>query len=135
MAFSYLCMVDVSQVVKSPAFSDPVSVLLADFQVPPAADDGLIELAHHLEGVAQVTGSLGFPKSVAHGTSQGQVVFVILKYKNIKLAASVHKIVCFRAGGPLGPGGLEEVLPPQMWEKRKNCVFNKCTIKVCDTCS
>ena len=86
-------------------------MLLADFQVPPAADDGLIELAHHLEGVAQVTGSLGFPKSVAHGTSQGQVVFVILKYKNIKLAASVHEIVCFRAGGPLGPGGLEEVLP------------------------
>ena len=39
------------------------------------------------------------------------------------------KLCVFEQGGR---GGLEEVLLPQIWKRRKNWVFNICTIKVCD---
>ena len=47
-----LGVVHVPEVVQGPPLPHAVAVLLADLQVPPAADDGLFELPHHLERVA-----------------------------------------------------------------------------------
>ena len=52
--------------------------LPAYLQVSPAADDGLLDFPHHLQGVAEVAGRFGFPQPVAHCSCQGEVVLVEL---------------------------------------------------------
>ena len=71
-------MRDVSEVVEGTADANLVHVLLADLQMLPAADGGLLELPHHLQRVAQVPRGLGLTQPVAHGPRQGEVVFVEL---------------------------------------------------------
>lgn len=71
-------VIDVTKVVKGSSFANAVTMLLADFQVSPAANDRLLELAHHFQCVAKITRCLGFSESVTHGPGQGQVVFVVL---------------------------------------------------------
>jgi hypothetical protein len=59
----------------------------------PATDDRLLELAHHLEGVAKVAGSLGLAQTVAHGPGQRQVVFVELGMrKNRSVCGNASKL-------------------------------------------
>ena len=74
-----LCMVNVSQIVEGSSDPDFVWMFLADVQMLPAADDGLLELAHHLQRVPQVPGGFGLAQSVAHGSGQSQIVFVKLE--------------------------------------------------------
>ena len=71
-------MIDVAKIVQGPSLTDPVLVLPTDLQVSFAADDRLLELAHHLQGVAEIPRSLGLPQPVPHGPGQGQVVLVVL---------------------------------------------------------
>ena len=76
-----LSVVDVPEVVESPSDTDAIAVFLADFEMPATADDGLFELAHHLERVAEVARGLSLAESVPHRSGQRQVVFVILERK------------------------------------------------------
>ena len=71
-------MVDISQVIESPALAHPILVLSTDLQMSSAADDSFLELAHHLQRVAKVPACLCLPQSVTHSPSQSQVMLVVL---------------------------------------------------------
>ena len=71
-------MIDISKIVEGSSNTDPISVFLTDFQMSSATNDGLLKLAHHLQGVTQVAGCFCFTQSISHRSSQGEIVLVIL---------------------------------------------------------
>ena len=56
---NYLGMIDISQIIESPSFTDPISMFLAYFKMAPTTDDSLFELAHDFQGVAEITRGFG----------------------------------------------------------------------------
>ena len=57
-------MIDISQIIESPSFTDPISMFLAYFKMAPTADDSLFKLAHDFQGVAEITRGLGLPQPI-----------------------------------------------------------------------
>ena len=83
-------VVHVAEVVERPALPHPVLVLAADLEVAPAADDRLLELAHHLQRVAEVAAGLGLAQPVAHAAGEGEVVLVVLHRLDIVAQVEVR---------------------------------------------
>lgn len=90
----YLCMIHISQVIKSSSNANFISFFLTNCKVFPTTDHCILKLSQHFQSVSQVSGSLGLAKFVSHSSCKSEVVLVVLQCLHVvtDIKVSISKL-------------------------------------------